>query len=152
MLPSVRKQALHLLNDARPGAHLLTRDVEAVAHSVSRTPYDYYDHIHRAAFNLRENPRLATPDLVCQADAALTEGTLLQRIERETQARADRFQQMLQEKYDAINDRKFHAIVRCRRCGSEEVSWDEKQTRSADEAATLYCVCAKCKNRWVVRG
>lgn len=151
MLPSVRRQALCLLNDARPNAHMLTRNIEALAHSMSRTPYDYYDHIHRAAFNLHENPRITSLDIVCQADEELTEGTLLQRIERETQARSDRFQQMLQEKYDAINDRKFHAIVRCRRCGSEEVSWDEKQTRSADEAATLFCVCTKCKNRWVVR-
>jgi DNA-directed RNA polymerase subunit M/transcription elongation factor TFIIS len=58
---------------------------------------------------------------------------------------------MLQEKYDALNDRKFQAIVRCRRCGSEEVTWDEKQTRSADEGATVFCACQTCKNRWVMR-
>ena len=58
---------------------------------------------------------------------------------------------MLQEKYDSLNDRTFQAIVRCRRCGSQDVTWEEKQTRSADEGASLYCTCAVCKNRWVIR-
>ena len=58
---------------------------------------------------------------------------------------------VVQEKYDSLNDRQFQAIVRCRRCGSQEVSWEEKQTRSADEGATVFCVCTTCKNRWVMR-
>ena len=58
---------------------------------------------------------------------------------------------MLQEKYDELNDANYAAIVRCRRCGSAEVTWEEKQTRSADEAATVFCVCTTCKNRWVMR-
>ena len=58
---------------------------------------------------------------------------------------------MLQEKYDALNDKTFESIVRCRRCGSGEVTWEEKQTRSADEGATVFCACTVCKNRWVLR-
>lgn len=58
---------------------------------------------------------------------------------------------MLQEKYEALDDRTFEAIVRCGKCKSPEVAWEDKQTRSADETATLYCVCTKCKHRWVLR-
>ena len=50
---------------------------------------------------------------------------------------------MLQEKYEALDDRAYDAIVRCRRCGSSDVAWEEKQTRSADEAMTLYVMCAR---------
>ena len=84
-------------------------------------------------------------------DAELVDGTLLGRIQAEGRLREERFQQMLQEKYDAINDKQFQAVVRCRRCGSSDVSYDDKQTRSADEATTVFCVCTVCKNRWVLR-
>lgn len=150
MLPVRRQQSLRLLATARPSDVLLCREVEAACHAASTTAHEYDDHVRRAAFNLHENASVGV-DVVHTADAELTEGTLLGRIEQESRMRSERFQQMLQEKYDALNDRKFQAIVRCRRCGSEEVSWEEKQTRSADEAATLFCVCATCKNRWVMR-
>jgi DNA-directed RNA polymerase subunit M/transcription elongation factor TFIIS len=58
-------------------------------------------------------------------------------IEKNT--RAERFERML-EKYDALNDRRFEALVRCRRRDGEEVTWDEEQTRSADEGATVFCI------------
>lgn len=73
------------------------------------------------------------------------------RIEMERVMRAKRFDEMLKEKYDALDDQQFKAIVKCRRCGSSEVRWEEKQTRSADEAATVFCTCVKCGNRWVMR-
>ena len=85
------------------------------------------------------------------SDKSLARGTLFQRIEDEQAARSRRFHNMLQEKYDELNDKAYEAIVRCRRCGSQEIAWEELQTRSADEAATLYCACVTCKNRWVMR-
>jgi DNA-directed RNA polymerase subunit M/transcription elongation factor TFIIS len=81
----------------------------------------------------------------------LTEDTLVGRIHLECRNRHVRFHAMLQDKYDSLNDRTFTAIVKCRRCGSEEVTWEEKQTRSADEGATVFCSCSTCKNRWVMR-
>ena len=149
MLAVRRQQALALLHANRDD-FALCRDVEALCHATSATPHEYGDLVRRAAFNLRENPRVGR-EVALAPDDALVGGTLVGRIRAEAAARRERFEQMLQEKYDALNDRSFQAIVRCRRCGSEEVSWEEKQTRSADEAATVFCVCATCKNRWVVR-
>lgn len=40
------------------------------------------------------------------------------------------------------------AGVRCSRCGSNEVSFEFCQTRSADEGTTVYCCCLSCSKRW----
>ena len=149
MLPARRLEALALLHASRPDVRLV-RDVEALCHAASATAHEYGDHVRRAAFNLHANPNVGR-EVALAHDDRLVEGTLVGRIRTEAAARKDRFEQMLQEKYDALHDPSLRAIVRCRRCGSEEVSWEEKQTRSADEAATVFCVCAKCKNRWVLR-
>ena len=149
MLPPQRQRALRV-DAAREGDLLLMRDVEARCHALSHTAHEYFDHIRRAACNLRANPR-AGVNVVDTPDESLTQGTLVGDIAEQRRARALRFERMLAEKYEALNDATFQSIVRCRRCGCEEVSWDEKQTRSADEGATVFCVCTRCNNRWVMR-
>ncbi len=150
MLPSHRHRALRLLVGCRPSDPLLGREVEALCHAASLCAVEYYDHVRRAAHNLRENPSVGE-EVVGAPDDALVEGTLVGRIEREKALRDQRFEQMLQEKYEALDDATFASIVRCRKCGSNDVSWEEKQTRSADEGATVFVTCTKCKHRWVQR-
>lgn len=152
MEPRERHEALRTLVAARPDGPLLCREAEAYAHAVAYDAIDYHDLVLRVAHRLRSNPALDDPaELVHAPDGDLIRGTEYEAAEHEKMARAARFHAMLQEKYDAINDRAYTAIVRCRRCGSGEVSWEEKQTRSADEAMSLFCVCLSCKTRWVVR-
>lgn len=151
MTPAQRRQGMCVLLDARDDA-LLCREVEAAVHATATSAVEYCDLLRRARFNMGANAALVDAGLIVHGgDAAQARGTLLERIELEAAARRERFNNMLQEKYEALNDRSYTAIVRCRRCGSEDVTWDEKQTRSADEAATLFCTCIKCKNRWVLR-
>ena len=150
MLSESRARAIRLLLTSRPNDFPLCREVEADCHAASSTPREYTDAVLRAAFNLKEN-LAAGRDVVHAPDATLTAGTLVGRIDDERRARDERFQKMLQEKYDALNDRQFEAIVRCRRCKSAEVRWEEKQTRSSDESATVYCICTSCKLRWVMK-
>jgi DNA-directed RNA polymerase subunit M/transcription elongation factor TFIIS len=140
---------MRLLYEARPDI-ALAREVESICHAVSQNSGEYLDHVRRAAFNLRENKEVTT-DVVLVPDEVLSRNTLSGRIQEETKLRRERFEKMLQDKYDSLNDKSFEAIVKCRRCGSSEVSWDEKQTRSADEGATVFCMCLTCKNRWVMR-
>ena len=144
-----RQKALRLLYSVRGDVHFC-RDVEAHCYAVSSTIQEYRNHVVRSAFNLRENIKVGT-EVVHEPDSFLAEGLIVGRIENERKARLMRFEQMLQEKYEALDDEQFQAIVRCRRCGSDNVSWEEKQTRSADEGATVFCVCTICKNRWVLR-
>jgi DNA-directed RNA polymerase subunit M/transcription elongation factor TFIIS len=150
MLPARRGDALRLLRAARPADFALCRDVEAACHAAARTAGEYGDAVRRAAFNLHANPAVGA-EVVHAPDEALTHGTLVGRIRAEAAARAARFERMLADKYEEINDARYEALVRCRRCGSAEVTWDEKQTRSADEGATVFCACATCKHRWTMR-
>ena len=76
----------------------------------------------------------------------LARGTVLETIETEVEVRRHRFQSMLQEKYEALDDRTYEALREVPPLRVGGGVWEEKQTRSADEAATLFCVCTKCKN------
>ena len=40
------------------------------------------------------------------------------------------------------------SVISCKRCGVGEVDWFTVQTRSADEASTVFCVCRGCSARW----
>lgn len=146
----MRQCALRLMLASRPNDIDLCRHVESYCHAEADTRGEYMDRVRHAAFNLSANPNLGL-EVVNHSNDILAEETLLGRIHREGEIRRVRYQSMLQDKYDALNDRKFTAIVKCRRCGSEEVTWEEKQTRSADEGATIFCSCSTCKNRWVTR-
>lgn len=39
----------------------------------------------------------------------------------------------------------------CGKCGQKKVSYNQAQTRSADEPMTTFCECLACGNRWKVR-
>ena len=38
--------------------------------------------------------------------------------------------------------------AKCEKCGNNEAWFQEIQIRSADEPATLFFCCTKCKNKW----
>ena len=150
MEPVARQCALNVLLKYRSDIYIC-RDIEAIIHSISETPQQYQDLLSRSCYNMYANKVINDPTLIVRdSDCNLAKGTNLERITNEALARKERFQNMLQEKYEALNDTTYEAIIKCRKCGSAEVSWEEKQVRSADEAATLFCVCTKCKNRWVI--
>ena len=150
MLPIKRQIALKLLMNSRPGDISLCREVEALCHGKNTTHAEYTSIIIRSTFNLAANSNIGL-DVVSRTDTELAHGTLIGKLEDERKARKERFDQMLQEKYDALDDAKFKAIISCLMCGSTEVRWEEKQTRSADEGASVFCTCNSCKNRWVMR-
>jgi len=39
-------------------------------------------------------------------------------------------------------------VLICGKCKSRKIDQVEAQTRSGDEAATLFCLCTSCGNRW----
>lgn len=131
---------------------LLARNIESALHAHSSSSSDYMDNGIRVAFNMYSNPTIASPDMVFLNDRDLIHGTLLEQIEHETKLRNERFEKMLQEKYEQIDEEGYTGVLRCRRCGrSDNVSYDEKQTRGSDESMTLFCNCGNCGNRWVIR-
>lgn len=39
-------------------------------------------------------------------------------------------------------------LMKCRKCKSEDLNFDQKQTRSADESMTVFVCCNRCDARW----
>ena len=68
---------------------------------------------------------------------------------RKEKAQDDLATSIIRAKKDAVARRVAvkNDLIRCR-CGSTDVLLVEKQTRSADEAATLFCYCVACKSKW----
>ena len=130
-----------------------SRDIEASIHCISRSEADYIDKCQQIIRNLKQNTALASKgtNIVVMTDREMSENTIIADIEKQTEIQKKRFEQMLQEKYDMMNDQSYNATLKCRRCGSSEVGWEQKQTRSADEASTVFCTCTKCNNRWTMR-
>ena len=54
---------------------------------------------------------------------------------------------MLKEQYTCSVSANAASDLRCRVCKGSDVSFQQKQTRGADEAMTIFCVCL-CGARW----
>tara|TARA_B110000008_G_C16958760_1_gene559285 strand:- start:179 stop:664 length:486 start_codon:yes stop_codon:yes gene_type:complete len=147
-----RKNVIHLLNFFCEDI-LVSREIESSIHSISGSIEEYINRAQQIVLNLKNNRDLKKygKNIITKTDSEMSKGTILEDIERESLLQKIRFEQMLQEKYDMLNDKSYNATLKCRRCGSAEVSWEQKQTRSADEASTVFCTCNKCNNRWTMR-
>jgi DNA-directed RNA polymerase subunit M/transcription elongation factor TFIIS len=42
------------------------------------------------------------------------------------------------------------AFIKCSKCGSNRVDTEQKQTRSADEPMTVFCMCRNCGKRFTM--
>ena len=53
---------------------------------------------------------------------------------------------LIQTSLHAFDDEK--GMMSCGKCGSSNVVWNQRQLRRADEAATVFCTCSDCNERW----
>ena len=132
---------------------ILARNIEASIHATSGSGASYKDSVQRIAFNLRQNPKLLSmgPEIVLLTDDEMAKDTIIQEIAREIRESRERFDQIVLEKYELVNRDNYKTTLRCRRCGSGDVQCDQKQTRGADEAMTVFATCQKCNQRWTMR-
>lgn len=50
---------------------------------------------------------------------------------------------------DVINTKVKNTVeVYCKKCGSDNVFSESRQTRSGDEATTIFFTCLNCGNKW----
>lgn len=152
ILAQKRLNALHMLNDILDDWSL-ARVIEMGAHAISSTTIMYSDKMHQIIHNINLNKELASygASIVLMSDKRMAQDTIIEDIEKQTMEKQKRFEAILQEKYDMVNRDSYKETLKCRRCGSSEVQWEQKQTRGADEAMTVFCTCSKCQQRWTMR-
>ena len=150
--PQDRIKALRMISENHDDWEK-AREIEATAHAISESHTIYMDTIQRIVFNLHNNASLrsGTADIVLLSDEEMSRGTVIEEIEREIRDNRIRFEQIVQEKYELVNRATYKTTLRCRRCGSGDVQCEQKQTRGADEAMTVFVTCSKCNNRWTMR-
>jgi len=150
LTPSARSRALLLLY-AMDGDCKHSRHVEAGVAALSESMTAYKERIAQLAFNLRQNAALRSvevEDLIGMRNEDMSRNTPAHLIDEQNIIRRKRFDAMLQEKYEQLNNVEYKATLFCKKCGSAEVNWEQKQTRGADEAMTIFCTCATCHHRW----
>jgi DNA-directed RNA polymerase subunit M/transcription elongation factor TFIIS len=57
-------------------------------------------------------------------------------------------EEMMKQKSRAKPMMSKSTLFKCRRCGSDNVTFDQQQTRSCDEPMTNFCACGNCGNNW----
>lgn len=111
---------------------------------------EYVDKSLQICYNMRVNPALnCVPPrhVVAKSNAELAENTVLARVQAQERAREMHYTNLLQAKADK-GWKEMASILKCRNCKSSDISWQQKQTRGADEAMTIFCTCNSCKARW----
>ena len=112
----------------------------------------YLSHLRRQAYNIACNPALAAVDparLIHMTNEEFAAGTVVERVQSEEQERMRGFIELLKEKYEnVVKAQSSDSILNCRNCGSNDISFSQKQTRGADESSTIFCQCQVCSKRW----
>lgn len=52
------------------------------------------------------------------------------------------------QRLDKVSGGGTGGAIRCRKCGDNQVTIQQKQTRSADEGMTVFCTCEQCGFQW----
>lgn len=62
------------------------------------------------------------------------------------------YRTLLQQSSTNATDPKRYNVIVCKNCKRHgrhgDVHWYSRQTRSADEGATIFCICKTCNKRW----
>jgi DNA-directed RNA polymerase subunit M/transcription elongation factor TFIIS len=120
--------------------------------------YARQDKINQLVFNLKRNPGLLqTVDpvtLVRFTDDDFRSAPGFVQVNETIKSSRDVLRELLS--VDTLDEEKLarHApLMVCRKCGSSDVSFESRQTRSADEAATIFCYCKSklCRFKWTMK-
>lgn len=133
ILPTVRFNAMLYIGEFQDWD--VARMTEANAHAISSSESKYIDNIQQVIFNLKNNPVLKTNEsIVLMTNADTAKGTIIEDIQKMSVENKKKFEQIVQEKYETISKSTCRATLKCRRCGSDDVSCEQKQTRGAGES------------------
>lgn len=154
--PATRLRVLRLLAEFAGVVAPKATEIERAVFAMERSSPDAYLALaRRVAFNMACNRTLASVDtrrLLHLTDDEMSAGTIIRHVQSEEAARMARYTELLKEKYDNVMraQQAGESMLKCRNCGSSNISWNQVQIRGADESSTIFCSCLnpKCKKRW----
>ena len=117
--------------------------------SLVKDSNEWRDKIQQLAYALQVNGKYLLSNFQWSDLVHLKSGMLVANLadtaSQSKQVKMLAYTQMLERQF---GDQSAKTIL-CRQCGKKgDVEWTTKQTRSADEGSTIFCVCNTCKARW----
>jgi hypothetical protein len=160
VLPVHRHRALQYLMAQVKGktsqrtAAQYVRQLEGAIYADAEGRAPYMRSLRAAVFHLRQNGRhlmgAHAPESLIQLDHVLlakgTPGEAWHQQHMERQAKEAALQ--ASKPIDFFEGEDDPSLIRCSRCRSADVTWEQKQTRGADESMTLFFTCSNCDKRW----
>lgn len=146
------RQRIRVINMFMDMCHLPMEFAIALDGCIIRSCTDHGSYAREATricHNVLHNPALSRMDPVVLCSLSNDESMSME-LRRHLQVETDTalgVQSMLKEKYASSVSVNDTGVLLCRICKGSDVSFQQKQTRGADEAMTIYCVCA-CGARW----
>ena len=150
--PAQRLQGAKLLHSFARMPSECALELERLVMSSCGCPTTYLGQLRRQAYNISCNPALASvaaTRLIHMSNEEFAAGTLIERVQSEEQERMRGFSELLKEKYEnVVRAQSSESILKCKKCGSSDITFSQKQTRGADESSTIFCSCQVCSKRW----
>ena len=152
--PATRLAVADVLCSALGGNGCATR-IEGAAHEhASGWGQAYAEVVHRVLHAVRQRPEVAaemSPDALVQASSdVLARGTDAEQARLRRCAERDAVLRLIEAHVEEMRTEVSagSSIVVCGKCKSDNVQWEQKQTRGADEPMTLFCKCMSCGKQW----
>lgn len=100
--------------------------------------------------NIEITSKVSPAELVEMKYEDIYKDSIVDILNRELQADVERENQ-LKSRSDVVfadnGTKNESSFITCS-CGSDDIDYIQRQTRSADEPMTCFCCCRKCKRRW----
>lgn len=149
--PVTRLRAVRLWMDVNGLPWEEAVSLEREVHRASGSDEELIERCKRICYNAACDPTLLErhppEELALMGDTEMRCGALV-RFEEAQEERRRVISALLKEKYDSVSSSASATLLRCRTCKGTDVSWQQKQTRGADESMTIFCTCASCGCRW----
>ena len=143
-----RLRALRLLMRTMNGKTSVDIEAAIAEHTTrSKIPCDYEAKVRQLAWNLSKTPALLeyTPEVLVRLDnKTMARGTDIEQWTSEFEIEMANEAQLVNSDTQSNST----SLLKCRRCKSDRISTKQVQTRSADEAMTVFCSCDNCNLRW----
>lgn len=156
---STRIRAVRLLFTVTVDLSIARSIEENIYHASNTRGFAYADKLTQLVYAITLNPTLAHEQryphsvLVLLDDKTLSCGTPVE-VWWQEYAKQLAYQRMvlaereLYETEEMAHTDNHNAALVCFKCHSKSIETEQKQTRGADEAMTVFCKCRTCDARW----